>query len=111
MLVGLDDVAKVDAEAVARIGAAIAQALDRHRVARATVFSDLPAGVTVDAAEAAAQIAYGIRLQSYRFDRYHTRLKDEQLQATRFAPVPDLDMAGARGAALAAVEFLHGSAT
>ncbi len=32
----------------------------------------------------------------------HTRLRDEQLAVARFAEVPDLDMAGARGAAIAA---------
>ena len=34
----------------------------------------------------------------------HTQLRDEQRLATSFALVPDLDMAGARGAALAALE-------
>ena len=82
MLVGLDDVKKVNAEAVARIGAAIAQGLDRNRVTRATVFSDLPDGVDVGGVEAAAQLAYGVRLQSYRFDRYHTKLKDDQKPVT-----------------------------
>jgi len=43
--------------------------------------------------------------------REHTALKEEQLQAARFALVPDLDMAGARGAALAALEALHGTAS
>jgi glucokinase len=36
----------------------------------------------------------------------HTQLRDEQRLATSFALVPDLDMAGARGAALAALETL-----
>jgi glucokinase len=36
----------------------------------------------------------------------HTQLRDEQRLATSFALVPDLDMAGARGAALAALEML-----
>jgi predicted NBD/HSP70 family sugar kinase len=36
----------------------------------------------------------------------HTVLRDEQRLATSFALVPDLDMAGARGAALAAMETL-----
>jgi predicted NBD/HSP70 family sugar kinase len=35
--------------------------------------------------------------------RTHTRLRAEQAKATTFALVPDLDMAGARGAALAAL--------
>ncbi len=34
--------------------------------------------------------------------REHTALRDEQRRVARFALVPDLDMAGARGAALAA---------
>lgn len=36
--------------------------------------------------------------------REHTRLREEQARVARFALVPDLDMAGARGAAVAALE-------
>jgi predicted NBD/HSP70 family sugar kinase len=36
--------------------------------------------------------------------RLHTALRDEQVEATTFALVPDLDMAGARGAAVAAFD-------
>ncbi len=87
VLIGVDEVGKVDAEAAARLGAAIARALDRYRVAGATVLADLPDGTAVEPAEAAAQIAYGVRLQSYRFDRYRTRLKDEQKPVTRAVAV------------------------
>jgi predicted NBD/HSP70 family sugar kinase len=38
--------------------------------------------------------------------RANTTLRDEQAQTARFALVPDLDMAGARGAAVAALESL-----
>jgi predicted NBD/HSP70 family sugar kinase len=38
--------------------------------------------------------------------REHTRLREEQVRVARFAIVPDLDMAGARGAAVAALESL-----
>jgi glucokinase len=38
--------------------------------------------------------------------REHTLLRDEQAAVARFALVPDLDMAGARGAAVAALEKL-----
>ena len=38
--------------------------------------------------------------------RANTKLRDEQIALTRFALVPDLDMAGARGAAVAALESL-----
>jgi glucokinase len=38
--------------------------------------------------------------------REHTSLRQEQLEVARFALIPDLDMAGARGAALAAFDSL-----
>jgi predicted NBD/HSP70 family sugar kinase len=38
--------------------------------------------------------------------REHTDLREEQAEIATFAIVPDLDMAGARGAALAAAEYL-----
>ena len=40
--------------------------------------------------------------------REHTQLKEEQARASRLEVVPDLDMAGARGAAIAALETVHG---
>jgi predicted NBD/HSP70 family sugar kinase len=39
--------------------------------------------------------------------REHTRLRDEQAETVRFEVVPQLDMAGARGAAIAALESVH----
>jgi predicted NBD/HSP70 family sugar kinase len=38
--------------------------------------------------------------------REHTTLREEQLEVVTFALIPDLDMAGARGAALAALDSL-----
>jgi predicted NBD/HSP70 family sugar kinase len=38
--------------------------------------------------------------------REHTSLREEQLGVVRFALIADLDMAGARGAALAALDSL-----
>jgi glucokinase len=40
--------------------------------------------------------------------REHTKLRDEQAAVADFALVPDLDMAGARGAALAAHAYVQG---
>lgn len=39
--------------------------------------------------------------------RTHTSLREEQAEVARFEVVPDLDMAGARGAAIAALETVH----
>ncbi len=41
--------------------------------------------------------------------RQHTSLRLEQLEVAAFALIPNLDMAGARGAALAALDSLEGS--
>jgi glucokinase len=40
--------------------------------------------------------------------RESTALREEQVRVSRFEMVPDLDMAGARGAAIAALERIHG---
>jgi predicted NBD/HSP70 family sugar kinase len=40
--------------------------------------------------------------------REHTSLRDEQARVAKFALVPDLDMAGARGAAIAALTSIQG---
>jgi glucokinase len=42
--------------------------------------------------------------------RTHTHLREEQARAVQFAVVPDLDMAGARGAALGALATVTGAA-
>jgi glucokinase len=39
--------------------------------------------------------------------RQHTALREEQARVATFALVPDLDMAGARGAAIAAFDTLQ----
>ena len=41
--------------------------------------------------------------------RQHTTLREEQARIVRFEIVPDLDMAGARGAAIAALEMVRGA--
>ncbi|GIG86482.1 glucokinase [Plantactinospora endophytica] len=43
--------------------------------------------------------------------REHTTLRAEQAARARFALVPDLDMAGARGSAIAALKLLDGAVT
>ena len=39
--------------------------------------------------------------------RENTALREEQVRASRFEMVPHLDMAGARGAAIAALKRIH----
>lgn len=90
LVAGLGKAGGLDADETAGVGGAIAAALDRHRVAEASVHADMPRGAPLDAPAAAAHLAYGMRLRSYRFDRYRTRMKDSEkpslAKATLLAP-------------------------
>ncbi len=72
VLVGLGDPAKPDPDSWARLGGAIASRLGK--ASKATVYLDAP-DVEIDG-DAAAQIAMGMVLRAYRFDRYKTKKKD-----------------------------------
>lgn len=54
------------------------------------------------------EAAPALRAEFLEQVRQHTLLREEQRQVARFALVPDLDMAGARGVALAALAALGG---
>jgi leucyl aminopeptidase len=63
----------------------------------ATIFADLPTGAMRP--EAAAELAQGVRLRAYRFDRYKTKRKeDEELPKSRSVTVAVADVAGSRKA-------------
>src|SRR5450830_457088 len=63
----------------------------------ATVFAELPGGALK--AEQAADLAQGVRLRSYAFDRYKTKRKDdEKPPAKRSVTVAVGDVAAVRGA-------------
>jgi len=77
VLVGTGEAAKFDDLAAAKLGgAALAQVQDSGE-ARAAIVIEPPKGAAVTAAAAAAQAAFGIRLRSYRFDKYRTKEKAE----------------------------------
>ena len=64
--------------------------------AEATIFAELPGGM---AAERAADLAQGVQLRAYAFDRYKTKRKeDEKPPASRKVTVAVGDVAGARSA-------------
>ena len=85
LVAGLGDPAKVDAGVFERVGGAIAARLLTSGETAVTVdFADVAAmlsGVTASLplAEATAHLAHGAVLRSYRFDKYHTKLKPKQL--------------------------------
>ena len=77
VLAGLGKLAEVDALSLQALGGALAAHLNGAGETEATV--QLGAvELKLAPAEAAANIAFGARLRSYRFDKYRTRMKAEQ---------------------------------
>ena len=97
VLVGIGDPAKADAATFTHVGGGAAAALN-GKDAQATLLIDGHKGLALSAGEAAAQAGLGARLRSYRFDKYHTKLKPEQKSALRSLTVATNDVAGARAA-------------
>jgi len=78
VLVSIGDPAKADALTMQRVGGAALAALGNGKDVQVTVLVDEFKGLAIDTGEAAANIAFGARLRSYRFDKYRTKLKPEQ---------------------------------
>ena len=97
ILVGIGDPAKADRTVMQRVGGVALAALGNNKENQAAYLCDQHKGLATDNGEAAAQMAYGARLRSYRFDKYHTKLKPEQQSALRNLTVLTTDVSGARG--------------
>ncbi|MDE1901652.1 MAG: leucyl aminopeptidase, partial [Alphaproteobacteria bacterium] len=95
ILVGIGAAAKADAALFARVGGAGVAALT-GKDAQAMFLVDQHKDLALPAGEAAAQTAYGARLRSYRFDKYHTKLKAEQKPALKSLIVATRDAAAAK---------------
>jgi len=95
VLVGIGEASKADALFFTRLGGASVAALtgkDVQAVLLIDNFKDmkLPIGI------ASAQAALGGRLRSYRFDKYHTKLRPEQKPALRQLTIACHDALSAR---------------
>ncbi|HYD97947.1 MAG TPA: leucyl aminopeptidase [Alphaproteobacteria bacterium] len=77
LLAGIGAPEKFDALAAQSVGAAVAAQLAAAGEAVGTVVVDAVEGATVSAPQAAAAMAFGARLKTYRFDRYRTKEKAE----------------------------------
>lgn len=75
LLVGLGSSGDLSAAKTADLGSGIMAALLRLREERAAILVDAPTGG--DGAEFAANLAFGMRLRAFRFDRYKTKEKPE----------------------------------
>jgi len=62
----------------------------------AAIFADLPNGPM--RAEAAAELAQGVRLRAYAFDRYKTKRKDDETPKSRSVTIAVADVAAVRKA-------------
>lgn len=95
VLVGIGDPAKADAKLMENVGGSALAALG-NKDAQATLLVDNFKGMNV--AEAAAHAGYGARLRSYRFDKYHTKMKPDQKPHLKTLTVASDDQAKAKAA-------------
>ena len=77
ILVGIGEAAKLGDYCLQRVGGAALAAIGLKET-QAVILVDTHAGLALKAGEAAANVGYGARLRSYRFDKYHTKMKAEQ---------------------------------
>jgi leucyl aminopeptidase len=102
LLVGLGEAKKIDALVMQEAGGAAYAALAGSGIAQVTVAVDAAEGAKLAAADLAAELAFGLRLRSYRFDKYRTKEKPEDKPALKSAAIlaSDPDAARARYATL-----------
>jgi leucyl aminopeptidase len=88
VLAGLGKPDSADARLHRQLGGNLVAHLNGAGETEATFAIDLDEGAPLGQAEAAAQIAFGAQLRSYRFDKYKTKQKPEQkasLESVRIA--------------------------
>jgi leucyl aminopeptidase len=90
VLAGLGKPAEVDALALQALGGGLVAHLNAAGETDATVQLGALGGTLSDAA-AAANVAFGARLRTYRFDKYRTRLKAEQKPTLKKLTVQSAD--------------------
>src|SRR5262245_22257609 len=98
MLVGLGKNGELEALGAQSLGGRLYAALGNSGDGVASVLVDDEVGGKVPAAEIAANIAFGARLRSYRFDKYRTTEKPDKKPSLKRLNVLARDLAGARRA-------------
>ena len=78
VLAGLGKPAQANSRVFEELGGAVAAHLNSAGESEATIIVDRAEGVPAAAADAAAAVAFGAQLRSYRFDRYKTKEKPEK---------------------------------
>jgi leucyl aminopeptidase len=78
VLAGLGKPESADARSFQQLGGRLVAHLNAAGEEEATLMIDVAEGSPIDQTEAAAEIAFGAHLRSYRFDKYKTKQKPEQ---------------------------------
>jgi leucyl aminopeptidase len=78
ILAGIGDVKKLTTQALENIGGGVVPHVNTLAAKSVTFFLEELKGSPVSAADAAARIAHGAHLRSYRFDKYHTKTPAEE---------------------------------
>ncbi|MCB9957779.1 MAG: leucyl aminopeptidase [Rhodospirillaceae bacterium] len=98
VVVGLGDPAKLTAAALERIGGSLFAAIDATGATAASLHLDGLSACPLDDATVAAALATGLRLRSYRFDKYKTRQKPDQAPALAAVDIATTSPSRARAA-------------
>jgi len=96
VLIGLGKPAALDATAYQSVGGRIVAQLNGVGETSAQVDIDAVEGAKIAPADAAAELAYGARLRSYRFDKYRTKEKPERKPTLKNLTVTVADSGEAR---------------
>ncbi len=99
LLVGFGKLEKIDALKMQAVGGNMIAHLNRVGESQATMQVDTLQGSPLNAADIAANIAFGAKLRSYRFDKYRTKEKEENKPTLRMLNFMVTDVAAARKAA------------
>src|SRR5262249_47586694 len=78
VLAGLGKPESADARSLQELGGRLVANLNAAGEEEATLMIDVAEGSPIHQTEAAAEIAFGAHLRSYRFDKYKTKQKPEQ---------------------------------
>src|SRR6185436_17007198 len=96
ILAGIGQPAKYDALAAQSLGGRLVSALNGAGENDAAVWVESFAEAKLSEAELAANVGYGARLRSYRFDKYKTKERPEQKPSLKRFAVLTGDVNGAR---------------
>jgi len=96
LLLGIGDPKELKSRDMQAIGSAVVNHMNGVGETQATVAVDTLGRDKAGAAASAGQLAYGARLQSYRFDRYKTKKKPDRKKPLERLSVLAEDAAGAR---------------